>query len=89
MSHFVYILKSVKDGQHYIGHREDVTKRLEAHNSGKVKSTRKRKPLKLIYVEEHVSRSSAFRREMYLKSIEGPKEKKRIIEEFDRREEIE
>jgi len=64
---------------------EDVEKRLAAHNSGKVKSTRNRKPMKLIYVEEQASRSAAFCREKYLKSIEGLKEKKRIIEEFDRR----
>ena len=85
VGYVVYILKSLKDNKHYIGHTEDVEKRLAAHNSGKVKSTRNRKPMKLIYVEEQASRSAAFCREKYLKSIEGLKEKKRIIEEFDRR----
>jgi len=84
MSYFVYILKSLKDGGFYIGHTKNVSERLRQHNLGKVRSTRGRRPLKLIYVEEFTTRSEAFKRESFLKSPEGYFEKLRIIERFNK-----
>ncbi len=83
MNYVVYILQSLKDGRYYIGHTADMEKRLRAHNSGKVKSTQKRKPLKLVYREEYETKGEAFRREMYLKSAKGYQEKKKIVDEID------
>ena len=65
----MYILFSEKDKRLYIGQTSDLEKRLKAHNSGKVKSTRNRKPLRLIYHESCASRESAIQRERELKSI--------------------
>ena len=67
----VYVIKSAGYNFHYIGHTSDITKRLNAHNSGKVRSTKAYRPFHIIYSEEFNDRSSAFRREMYLKSAEG------------------
>lgn len=80
MKYFVYILKSLKDGKHYVGITKDLNRRLEYHNSGKVKSTKYRIPFKLIYSEIHPSRLNARKREKYLKSYKGSKEKLTIIE---------
>ena len=84
MSYYMYMLSSLKASWHYTGSSDDVPERLKAHNSGKVKSTRPWRPFKLIYTEEYATRSEAFRREMYLKSIDGVDEKRRIIKEYDR-----
>ncbi|MBK6912191.1 MAG: GIY-YIG nuclease family protein [Ignavibacteriales bacterium] len=43
--YFVYILQSLKDNKRYIGSTNEIQRRVEEHNSGKVKSTRNRSPL--------------------------------------------
>ncbi|OHA62020.1 MAG: hypothetical protein A2556_00350 [Candidatus Vogelbacteria bacterium RIFOXYD2_FULL_44_9] len=51
---YVYILKSQKDSHFYIGKTNNFNRRFKEHNSGKVLSTKSRKPfilLKLIEVE--------------------------------------
>ncbi|MEK7181462.1 MAG: GIY-YIG nuclease family protein [Patescibacteria group bacterium] len=64
---YVYILKSRKDGNIYIGFTSDLSKRLKEHNSGKTKSTSYRIPLDLIYYEAYKSRDDAEKREKMLK----------------------
>jgi putative endonuclease len=66
--YYVYVLKSAVDDQFYIGSSADPDARLKAHNTGKVRSTKARKPWKRILLEEHADRSTAERRERYLKS---------------------
>jgi putative endonuclease len=69
--YFVYILKSLKDGKYYYGSSENIERRLKHHNSGKVRSTKNRKPLKLHYFEELQTRKEAEVREKYFKTIDG------------------
>ncbi|MGC9365069.1 MAG: GIY-YIG nuclease family protein, partial [Fidelibacterota bacterium] len=64
----VYVIKSQNRLFHYIGHTSNIENRLRAHNRGKVRSTRPYRPFILIYSEECADKSTAFRREMYLKS---------------------
>jgi putative endonuclease len=68
---YAYILKSVKDGGYYYGSTSNIEDRLRAHNMGKVRSTKGRKPWKLHYFEEFESRLDAVRREMFFKTIDG------------------
>jgi len=49
--YYVYVLKSKKDGQFYVGYTADLRKRLDLHNKGKVESTRYRRPFELVYYE--------------------------------------
>ena len=56
------------DGGFYIGCTEDLKKRLKAHNSGQVESTKKRLPMKLLYYEACLDEKDAFHREKYLKT---------------------
>jgi putative endonuclease len=65
--YYVYLLKSLKDGKYYIGQTNDLHKRLEMHNDGLVKSTRKRKPFILIGYEIYPTREKARWREYQLK----------------------
>ena len=46
---YVYILKSIKDGNIYIGCTNDLKKRIIMHNNGRVESTKNKKPFKIIY----------------------------------------
>jgi len=67
----VYVLKSIKDNFHYIGHTHDLGQRLKIHNSRKVRSTKGHAPLKVIYTESFTTRSEACKREIYLKQFTG------------------
>jgi len=64
---YVYILKSIKDGQLYTGSTKDLKKRFEEHNNGLVKSTKARKPFNLIYYEAYKAERDARLRESRLK----------------------
>ena len=64
---FVYILKSKKDKNLYIGYTLDLRKRLKEHNLGIVKSTEPRKPFGLVYYEAYASKQDAVKREHNLK----------------------
>jgi putative endonuclease len=68
---FAYILKSLKDGKFYYGSTEDLETRLKAHNAGKVRSTKSRRPLVLHYREEFRTKREARMRELFFKTIEG------------------
>ncbi len=67
----VYILISKKDNKRYIGCTGDLKRRLLEHHSGRVKSTRYRRPLELIYTEEFGTKKEAVARERYLKTGKG------------------
>ncbi|MFA6419127.1 MAG: GIY-YIG nuclease family protein, partial [Candidatus Margulisiibacteriota bacterium] len=64
----VYVLKSLKDNNLYIGMTADLKKRMARHNSGYEKATRNRIPLELIHSELFATREEARKREKYLKS---------------------
>jgi len=48
--HHVYILKSAKDNNLYIGRTNDVERRFNEHNRGAVPSTKSRRPFVLLKV---------------------------------------
>ena len=55
----------------YVGFTPDLKTRFEKHNEGKVESTKKRRPLDLLYYEACRSKADALHREKYLKSSWG------------------
>lgn len=77
----VYILLSKKDGKLYVGCTSDINERVCRHNNGGVDATKNRRPLELIYNEEHIDKSEAFSRERFFKSLWSGKIKKRILKE--------
>ena len=48
---YYYVLLSLKDGNKYTGYTKDLSSRFEAHQKGKVVSTKNRRPFRLIYFE--------------------------------------
>ncbi len=73
MNFTLYILKSINYNHYYIGQTKNIKDRLKLHNLGKVKSTKRFKPWKLVYKEEFNSREVVVKREKYLKSHSGRK----------------
>lgn len=69
--YYVYVLFSLKDHNLYTGYTKDLKSRFDQHQSGKVESTRSRRPLKLIYFEGCLNQQDATHREKYLKSYHG------------------
>jgi len=77
---YLYILKSEKDGIHYVGISKDVSKRLREHNAGRNRFTKGHIPWKVIYTEEYKNSLEARRREKYFKSGAGRRFVKEKIE---------
>ena len=80
--YYVYVLLSEKDGRFYTGSTNDLKRRLDEHNAGKVESTKRRKPFKLIYYEACIDEKDARKREKYLKSGMGKKYMRNRIKNY-------
>jgi putative endonuclease len=65
--YYTYVLISKRDNKFYIGYSSDLKNRIQEHTDGKVKSTRNRRPLQLIYYEACVNKYDAIEREKYFK----------------------
>jgi putative endonuclease len=63
----------------------DLSKRVSEHNKGKVRSTKSRRPLRLAYYEELSDKTSARKRELFLKSGQGRMFLKTRIRELEKR----
>ncbi len=77
--HYIYALKSKKDGNLYIGCTSNLQNRISEHKKGKVKSTKHRLPLELVYYEEYTDKYEAFNQEKRYKTAKGKKEIKSKI----------
>ena len=63
----MYLLRSKRDGDLYIGSSNDLKKRLLEHNNGLVFSTKHRIPFEIIYYEAYRFEEDARHREHNLK----------------------
>jgi len=70
----VYILKSTKLEKYYIGQTEDLSKRLDWHNSLRARWTKRYQPWVLVHTEKFENRSGAIKRERELKSLKNIKQ---------------
>jgi putative endonuclease len=65
----VYLLRC-RDGSLYAGITNDLSRRLESHQSGKASAyTRSRRPLALAYQEELADRGAALKREAAIRRL--------------------
>ena len=69
--YIVYTLRSLQDGNLYVGCTSNLEKRLEAHQKGRVTSTRHRLPMELLYKEEYQDKYEAFKVERFYKTAKG------------------
>jgi putative endonuclease len=68
---YVYILQSLKDKNFYIGQSNNLKERIKRHNCGLVRSTKHRRPFKLVYFETYKDRNAAYKREREIKRMKG------------------
>lgn len=80
--YYCYILEC-SDGTLYTGWTTNPARRLREHNAGRgAQYTRARRPLRMVYLEEHPSRNSAQRREYQIKR-RSRRYKLRLIESLE------
>ena len=71
ITYYTYVLQSEADGQFYAGYTQDLKLRFDQHNKGRVESTKRRLPLKLIYYEACINKEDAIKRESSFKTYNG------------------
>ncbi len=64
---FIYIIYSEKIDRYYVGITENLDWRLERHNNGWGKYTKRGIPWKIVYTEECDTKSEALKREKEIK----------------------
>ena len=75
MQFWTYLL-TCADGWYYVGHTDDLEKRLAAHQDGSFAGyTARRRPVTLTYAESFDSRDDAFHRERQIKGWSRAKKK--------------
>ena len=79
MHYYIYVLLSIKDKRFYIGFTLNLKNRLSEHAKGKVKSTKNRRPLKLVHYEYFIDKADAKAREVFLKSGFGRNQLKQSL----------
>ena len=72
MKYFVYILVSIGSERHYIGHTNNVGRRLAEHNDVSRNSWASRfAPWKVVYSSGYATRAEAMKEEKHLKSFKN------------------
>ncbi|PLX18527.1 MAG: hypothetical protein C0599_12150 [Salinivirgaceae bacterium] len=66
---YVYLLESIETGWRYIGQTQDLQQRIERHNSGSEKSTKRHAPFKIIGYIQVKDRKEALQLERKLKGM--------------------
>ena len=72
------------DGSYYTGSTIDLQKRINEHHNGQgTNHTKKRLPIKLVYVEEYLNIATAFEREKQIQGWSRAKKEALITGDFD------
>jgi putative endonuclease len=64
---YIYVLKSLKDNNLYIGKTKNLKNRLKRHQGGYVKATKNRLPLRLVYYEAYRNKNKCAKQELFYK----------------------
>jgi len=79
---YAYVIYSKKDHMIYTGCTNDLKKRLELHNAGKVFSIKYRMPFELVFYEAFANKHDGFEREQYLKTGWGRNYIKKVAKNY-------
>lgn len=78
--YYVYLLRCSDDSL-YCGYTNDVSARVDTHNSGKgAKYTKSRLPVALCYFETFETKSQALKREVEIKKLKRPAKEALILQ---------
>ncbi len=78
---YVYVLRSIKTNNLYVGFTRDLRKRFAKHNKGLNPSTKPYLRWELLYYEAHMNEVDGRRREGYLKTTAGLQALQRMLRE--------
>jgi putative endonuclease len=70
MAYYVYIIQSLQDNTYYKGYSEHPQLRLIQHNNGECGFTSRKRPWRLVYVEQMLTKREALIRERNLKKAD-------------------
>lgn len=76
---YTYILKTAKN-TYYVGSTDDLSNRLKLHQNGKVRSTKDKRPVQLVFKEYYKTKSEAQKKEYKIKNWKSRKMIEKIIE---------
>ena len=76
---YLYIIRSICNGDLYVGICKDVARRVKEHNAGKNRYTKGLRPWTLAFTETFPSWETARKKEKYYKSGSGKEELKRKL----------
>lgn len=79
---YCYVLKCA-NGQYYVGSTRNITKRLNDHKRGRVKFTKNKRPLTLIFVKEFQNYKLALNFERKVKSWKKRKSIEKMLSKAD------
>ncbi|MDZ4228411.1 MAG: GIY-YIG nuclease family protein [Candidatus Levybacteria bacterium] len=79
MVYITYILLSKSKIKTYVGHTDDLKRRLGQHNRGKGTFSRRYHPWEVLYKEEFIKEIDSIKREKYFKSAAGRRWMKRNL----------
>lgn len=77
--YYLYVLLSERKRRTYTGVSNNIEKRLEDHNAGKVKSSRSHRPYKVIHHEQFDTLTEARQKERFYKSTTGRRRLKEML----------
>ncbi len=77
--YYVYILKSKKTDNLYVGSTIDLRNRVQEHNNGETKSTKFGRPWKLLYYEAYCEKTLAQKTELFYKTGQGRRQIKKKL----------
>ena len=75
---YVYILEC-NDGKKYYGHTNNLTRRLTEHKNGKVRYTKNKRPIQLVWFDRYLNRNEVSLEERKLKSMHDKRVINRMI----------
>lgn len=85
MKPFVLYMLRCRDGSYYVGHTDDLDKRIQEHEDGTCGGyTATRRPVELVFVDEFPTREDALARERQLKGWRRAKKEALISRDWDK-----
>jgi putative endonuclease len=83
---YVYILRSLLNARFYVGHSDDLARRVKEHNLGMCHYTRHWRPWELVYIEPFQMRTEAMKRERDIKRRKSRKYILGLVARYARQE---
>ncbi len=77
--YYIYVLKSIKNNDVYVGYSTDLKRRFSDHNKGFVRATRPNRPWLLVYYEAYKEKRDATKREKQLKMHRAKEDLKKLL----------